>query len=854
MELKKILQDWPGKSPSDENSISHPAVYHMIDVGAVLDQLLAREGFERPLHQALCFLGILHDLGKIGEQFRAMLLEGQTQADRHWQVSMAWFDHFDKAYFEKRLGSDEYLRYLLYAAVAGHHGGPPQSSAREWGRMVKNAGEEAGDAVGIVIEAIGSLFPEACLNELREDLEEAGGDWRISASSLSWWYSGVISVADWIGSNTEWFPAVAPGPGIAEYWDQARKRSDVALQACGLLAARPASMPADKLFSFDTHTPMQQQAVEIVLPGSQVLAIVEDATGSGKTEAGLMLALRMMQSGRADGVFFALPTMATANAMFDRMLAMGKMFEGAPSLALSHSRSGMDDRFRQIIGRRRREPDQQISCADWFADGKRKALLAQLGVGTIDQALLGVLPTRYCSLRLYALSRRILVVDEAHDYDPYMQRELEALLEFQAMLGGSAILMTATLPVGMRKKLVAAFMRGADLPPVSAESAAFPQLSIFGETIQEVAVAESGKRSVAVRRLGSLDEAIDLLVGQVAAGAACAFVRNSVDEAIAAMQALQARGVEVRLHHARFALCDRLENETRILGVYGKTGVGRAGTVVVGTQVLEQSLDIDFDVMVSDLAPIGALIQRAGRLWRHMRIRPASDRPVSEPVLHVLSPDPAQVEDADWSKEILGTGWFVYPVPVQWRTAKVLFDAGVIETPGNLRHLIEAVEDESATVLPSALDKAEYERLGNSTSERQLANLNILKPYEDFRGADQVFNDTTYPTRLGSEQVILVLARENDGRLCPWATDEDEDRAWVLSEVSISRRRWEASGGVDQETPLIKAVCDGWPAWKEGRYFVCPVAEGARVAEHLQYDVSIGFDFDSGRNEGDTCI
>ena len=841
--------DWPGKSADTEGGIPHPAVYHMLDVAAVADRLVRREGFDEPTCRALVLLAALHDLGKIGARFRAMIEQCETQGDRHWQVSMAWFAHFDRDVLGPLLGGGEFARFALYAAAAGHHGGPPEPADMQgganWQRMVRQAGPEAETDARHVIQAFSALWPKAGLEALEFDLEDAGGDWRRCTPILSRWFAGLVSTADWIGSNTEWFPATARGPDIAGYFNIARKQANDALQGSGLGSASPSRRDASTLFAFDVLSPMQRAALDTRLPDGPALAVIEDATGSGKTEAALMLAQRMMQAGKGDGLFFALPTMATANAMFTRLEALGAMFDGQPSLALAHSRAQFHDGFRALVGRARGEPDE-MSCADWFADGRRKALLAHVGIGTIDQALLAVLPTRYFALRLYALSRKILIVDEAHDYDPYMQAQLQRLLTFHAMLGGSAILMTATLPRGMRACFAGAFQAGASRDKVPGLPDAYPQLAVIGETARatQVAPVPATVRGVAVRRLETVDTALDMLIQAAAKGAACAFIRNSVDEAIAAFHALQEHGVDAMLHHARFALCDRLANEDRVLSTFGKAAPAEArrGKVIVGTQVLESSLDLDFDVMVSDLAPIGALIQRAGRLWRHQR-----ERPVEGPRLHVLSPDPDEVTDADWSRDLLGRGWFIYPATVQWRTARALFAAGRIDAPDGLRALIEAADGETAPEVPPVLFQAEIEQFGKEKAERTHAFQNLLDPDADYMGDRNIWSDEAFPTRLGPEQVTLVLARRQDGTLKPHAPVEDGDvaRAWALSEVSLAKHRWDRTEGVDQSAPDIAAARKDWKAWKAGKYHICPIEGDGTICNDVSYSAREGLSLSS---------
>lgn len=827
---------WPGKSPTEGSDLCHSAVYHMLDVGAVFERLVGDAGFGKPLRQALTFLATLHDLGKIGAEFCAAIETDQIQAYRHWELTEAWLLHFDGAVFAPRLGGKPRVREQLYAAIAGHHGQPPQQTEKS-ARMRARAGNNAERDARATVEAIAVLFPEMSLEGLEVRYAKTDS-WDRASSSLSWWLAGFTTVADWIGSNTDWFPAHPPDLSVEAYWPVAQAHAERAAAASGLAAAAVSQRPTDGLFALGPPRPMQKAVLEADLPAGQTLALIEDATGSGKTEAALMLAHRMMRAGKGDGLFFALPTMATANAMFGRLRDMRALFDGDPSLALAHGRAALHDGFREIVGRRDGEPDA-IACSEWLADGRRKALLADIGVGTIDQALLGVLPTRFFALRLYALSRRILIVDEAHDYDPYMQQELEQLLTFHAMFGGSAILMTATLPEGMRDAFVKAFAKGAKRTPMGLGTS-YPQLSVVGEAAvsQTVEPVPATRREVGVERVGSLEAALDLLVEAAARGAACAFVRNSVDEAIAAVEALQVRGVDVMLHHARFALTDRLANEQVVLSRFGREGDGRAGAVIVGTQVLEQSLDIDFDIMVSDLAPIGALIQRAGRLWRHMDLRPETVRPESGPTLHVLSPDPDRVANAKWSFDLLGRGAHVYFLDDQWRTARVLFEAGMISAPNGLKVLIEAVHGEDRIDLPDPLKPAEMEHLGGGQGERQLAKLNVLEPFADYGSVEGVGSGEDFPTRLGEEQVALVLARRTPAGLVPWAEGEASQRTWALSEVMLSRRRWQAAGGVDQSAPEIFAAKADWPKWRResDSVILCPVGDDGAVADDLRYD------------------
>ena len=814
--------NWPGKSAVAEGLPEHPAVYHMLDVAAVAEVLIAPFDLPKPLSEALILLTALHDLGKIGEPFRAMLREGRVQPWRHWQITEALLRHQDAA-MELQLGSRWQRRFLLYAAAAGHHGKPPSLSETDLHRALHVCGAVAVHDAGAVISDLCALWPDASLADLGKE----------QAVALSWWLPGLVTAADWIGSNTCWFPAVAAGPSAAEYLVATRERAVKAVRSAGMQGVGLADRT---LFDFALR-PMQKACAEISLPDGPTLAVIEDETGAGKTEAALILAQRMMAAGKGRGLFFALPTMATADAMFARAAdVVGRMFTSAPSVTLAHGRSTLSEKFREILNAAPGESDD-ITCSPWLAETRRKALLADVGVGTVDQALLAALPTRFNTLRHFGLSSKILIVDEVHEIgQPYMAEVLEQVLRLHRGAGGSAILLTATLPLELRQRLLAVY-------DGKAKNSLYPALSLSsGASKTDLPQATGARGPVRVERLGGMAEAVLLLADRARQGAACAWVRNAVDDAIAAVHALRDAGVEAELLHARFALTDRKRIEGAALDRFGKDGQGRAGKVLVATQVIESSLDLDFDVMVSDLAPMAALVQRAGRLWRHMALRPQTDRPVPAPVLHVVSPDPAQVTDAQWLNGVLDRGAFVYPHDLQWRTADHLFRVGEIVAPSGLRSLIEAVHGEGLPPVPEPLDPAQTERVGTDAAKSAHAWGTMIRLAEGYRDGGQAADDADYPTRLGIPQRVLRLARCGAGGLTPWAEGRD---GWALSEVTASRTRLDALPLPDQTAPEIAALMVDWPEWKRAETRICPVGEGGLICEGLRYDADLGLLFSS---------
>ncbi len=652
-------------------------------------------------------------------------------------------------------------------------------------------------------------------------------------NALTWWFAGFTVVADWIGSARQWFPTVeaSSNTDLAAYWQQTCAQAERAVREAGLVPAPVAAATGmQALFPDRDPRPLQRWAEFVTLPEEPCLFVIEDATGSGKTEAALVLSHRLMCAGRADGLFVALPTMATANAMYGRLSeAYARLFlsSSRASLVLAHGRRALNDAFTDSIldgatadagALIADDPDQPVAaqCAAWIADNRRKTFLAQVGVGTIDQALLAVLPSRHSPLRLLGLSQRVLVVDEAHAYDAYVSAELARLLEFHAAMGGSAIVLSATLTAQQRADLCRAFRAGlgCDDDREPAETAPYPAATTVSATSSEtqaVELATGLARSVAVERVASTDAAADAVIAAAFAGGAVAWIRNTVDDAIEATELLRAHGLDPLLFHARFAMGDRLAVEQEVLRLFGppSTPAERAGRVLVATQVVEQSLDVDFDLLVSDIAPADLIVQRTGRLWRHPWRN--DTRPVPGPRLLLLAPEPVADPPANWIGDAKAR--FVYANPaVLWRSAQALLSVGSIVTPDNIRALVEAAYDETNT--PPHLEPATFRAEGKEGAARGVAGQNVLtfeQPYD--RAAGLWEPDDHTPTRLGEPQVTLRLARRVNGPLAPWCDDPTAFHAWCLSEVSVRASR--VSGVVeDPETAAsLAALRAQWSRW-----------------------------------------
>jgi CRISPR-associated endonuclease/helicase Cas3 len=452
----------------------------------------------------------------------------------------------------------------------------------------------------------------------------------------SWRLAGLAVLADWLGSNSHHFLYQVKPQAVHEYWSEvASPRAEDAVREAGLRAPEVSEWKGPKrLFpDFAELTPLQGYAATVQFATEPQLFLLEDVTGAGKTEAALILVHRLMAEGRATGVYFALPTMATANQMYGRV---GKVYrrlylaQASPSLILAHGARRLVDDFRQSVlqpgeqareqNHRLDEPTASAQCSAWLAGNNKKALLADVGVGTIDQALLGVLPVRHQSLRLLGLSSKVLVVDEVHAFDAYVITLLERLIEAHSQQGGSVILLSATVPAFLRVKLISAYQKGRGVASQTlSEDLRYPLATQAGGKAGVRAEACGTRpqltRRVQVACIHREQEIVELVVRESRAGRSFCWIRNTVEDARRAYELLLPKLSKecLRLFHSRFAMGDRLDIEDEVIRTFGaqSTATSRRGQVLVATQVVEQSLDLDFDGMATDLAPIDLVIQRA---------------------------------------------------------------------------------------------------------------------------------------------------------------------------------------------------------------------------------------------------
>lgn len=637
-------------------------VEHSADVAAVLESILLLPTFmDRLSHLAgrrlrdvdvsrLAALAFLHDIGKANRGFRSRFHEGVRGAG-HIQP-MAWLlRHADAMVLQERLAQSLHMETWadwlpegalpLLDAVFAHHGRPWQTEGLPDHSGYWRAGADMDPVADLV--AIGDALPRWFPTAFREapPLPER--------PAFHHAFAGLLMLADWLGSDRAWFPLVATDQ--ADRMVFARRRAANAIVEVGLnvesLRGRVRAAAPSFAMLFGVATPRQ---IQEYAPVPQARAVILEAeTGSGKTEAALWRFLHLFHAGAVDGLYFALPTRVAATQVFHRVLRFCDRAFGndRPAVVLAVPGQQMADGVRGHP-----LPDFGFAWDDdvayerdrtrWAAEHPKRFLAAHIAVGTIDQALLGAIQVRHAHMRSAALLRQLLVVDEVHASDRYMERLLCGLLRGHLQAGGHALLLSATLGAGMRARLL-----GTPLPmPEAAAQVSYPALS-WAEERQErrLVVASEGEKSVAMTLVAALDDPAAIAAQAIAAaraGARVLIIRNTVGAAIATQLALEAADPDARhlfkvagvatLHHGRFAAEDRRLLDDAVERLLGRNGI-TFGAVIAGTQTLEVSLDLDADLLLTDLCPADVLLQRIGRLHRHARGRPAGFETPSVTVL-----------------------------------------------------------------------------------------------------------------------------------------------------------------------------------------------------------------------------
>lgn len=775
--MEQYYRYW-GKTEKD-GSRYHLLPYHCLDVAAVAaawwDASLAiRRAFqqgsdlpEKQLRAWVLFFIALHDYGKLEIRFQhkvphvwRLLYPGAAtfQANlpsvyeqknyHHGDGGLYWYfrdqaenSSAESFSFEAALEDadkpDHWKPWL--EAVTGHHGRLwegitpdtplPVTCDKRFAAIDRTARREW-------LQALENLFLAPAGLSLAEDPPHCP---RI-------FLAGFCSVADWIGSRSdaENFRYCQEQQKLFTYF-QERYENDApeVLKLAGVIGHTHKYTGIQRLLKPEDTPRMVQNKVD-ALPLEAALTIIEAPTGSGKTEAALAHAWRLVAAGLADSIVFALPTQATANAMLGRLRRIAPLvFDDNPNLLLAHGMARFNDEFISIkqatIEGYSAEEDGWAQCSQWLAESRKRVFLGQVGVCTVDQVLISVLPVRHRFVRGFGVGRSVLIIDEVHAYDTYMYGLLEAVLSQQKEAGGSAILLSATLPERQREQLCKAW--GAKLTG-DGEKTQYPlitQVDIAGATPFKLDKADMPDvRTVKVEPVPcdsmTPDETLlRRIIASAEFGAQVGVICNLVDVAQRLARRLRSMtALPVDLFHARYCYSHRQRKEKRAIMRFGPRGKRRTGRILVATQVVEQSLDLDFDWIITQLCPVDLLFQRLGRLHRHDR---TGRRPVGfeTPLCTVLLP----------TGKDYGLHGFIYKnTRLLWRTMEMLTGTryGKIAFPDAYRTWIERVyRAEAWENEPVEITEAYESFAGEVESvKRSLAHQML----ERARGRMNPFNDT----------------------------------------------------------------------------------------------------------------
>jgi CRISPR-associated endonuclease/helicase Cas3 len=665
------LNDFWGKLkavPGDESPNYLPLTHHCLDVATVFRHLVDLPAYQHCLTtmagtkltpaqlDRLAVLALLHDFGKANLGFQnkpfdlnapraghvyetAPLLNVEHLADKlvqslNWGELSSWFKEQDalKAYF---------------FAILSHHGRPIHEEGlgtnaqnyyqakKHW--WISDSQRDPFHAIAELMVMARNAFPAAFAEAI---------PLIPNSPRLQHRFAGLLMLADWLGSHDAFFPI---DNGKADRLQLAPNAAARILHAVGLdvqssqQALQNQSWQFEPLFGFPPH-PLQQALDQLPTHDhAHRLLIAEAETGSGKTEAALIRFFRLFAAGVVDGLYFALPTRVAARELYERTrVQVQRAFPDAatrPMVLLAVPGYAKVDGIEVKL-----LPDRSEKCSDergqqiqertWAAEHPKRFLAATIAVGTIDQALLSALQTPHAHLRSICLDRQLLVVDEVHASDPYMRHLLTELLRHH-LLNSHALLLSATLgAVAQDAFLATASAKRFDSSLELALNTPYPALTNSeGERLPLASVSTKTK-SVAVECVPSLSDPsalVSTIRQALSQGARILVVLNTVGRALALQRAVEdvvptkslfhCRDV-ITPHHGRYSPADRELLDASVSQRLGKASAP-GPLLLIGTQTLEQSLDIDADLLITDLCPMDVLLQRIGRLHRHQRERPA---------------------------------------------------------------------------------------------------------------------------------------------------------------------------------------------------------------------------------------
>ncbi|NJP29369.1 CRISPR-associated helicase Cas3', partial [Microbispora sp. SCL1-1] len=756
----------------------------------------------------------IHDCGKATPAFQQMD-EAAARAVR--QAGLTWMSTGRQRWRHDRAGgklirdvlgeagwADDHISWI-WPLIAGHHGKFPSSGSLI--EPVRARGHLHGKGPGWcrVQSAVVEVFTRQLGFEGLKEVQPL----RVPSRADQLHLSGLVVMADWIASDERHFPGIDDLRDVS--LTVSRGRAAKAWEKLGLRGGWGAlTVPGNEMFQDRFgHGPRLSQVMvmdAVRRMGGPGLVIVEAPMGEGKTKTALLAAEILAARFGADGVFVGMPTQATSDPIFSQVREWaGKVAPGLESqVALLHGKRRFNREWQALLEEVGDSPDdiygtvdedalygmssfdigevlERRAPAEWFL-GSKRGLLTPLVVGTIDQLLFAATRTKHVMLRMAGLVGKVVILDEVHAADVYMSQFLLEGLRWLGQARVPVVLLSATLPPAQRRALVDAYLAGAassedppalDLPApggypnvtavwledtgpqrlVEHCSSWRDDLSVRIEVLSEPSLAASAPD------MGT-DAVVTLLADRLDDGGCALVIRNTVDRAQQTYQALRAHfGDDVLLLHGRLHAAHRADRTETALARLGPSTELRPRTILVATQLAEQSFDVDADILVTDLAPIDLLLQRIGRLHRHNDIpRPAK---VREPCVVITGFD-ALGTGAPW---ILPASEAIYGRYLLLRTAALVSATGTSswDIPGEVPTLVAAVYG-NRPVVPEAWAKAEREAFAKWDSDEKAradsAQKFLLTRFREHENT--TLEGLHYAETKGPDEIVQAIVRDGE--------------------------------------------------------------------------------------------
>lgn len=824
-ELKLII------AKSDyENSKWLPFWIHEKDTANVMEYLLHSRYQELSDLCALSFddlkktgmlLAYLHDIGKITPLFQAKILEslpGRRTIFEHYGVKIPEYCKFINKKNSHHTKCGEAILVAMgfpndFSSIIGAHHGMPAENVKNhiesYPQHFYGIPKECDFWRALYKEWISFAFESVGVSDVSE-IPKLNKRTQVLLS-------GLLIMSDWMASDQLKFDLIEEDMILSEN----EYPKDRFVNACEMLSLPDVWKPGqerifeedfEKRFEFSMNE-IQRVVIEtaenVNSPG---LFILEAPMGIGKTEAALSIAEILASKFEKTGLFFGLPTQATANGIFERVVQWAEVQSGEAfhSINLAHGNAELNPLFLNIHKSIPQidedgEEDSGLVVHSFFS-GNKQSLLSDFVVGTVDRLLMATLKKKHAMLLHLGLSQKVVIVDECHAYDAYMNKYLDTALAWLHEYGVPVILLSATLPADRRTGLINAYLRHSGNESELAETT-YPRLTYTNDDkVNSISLSvTSSNKSVQIIS-GDDDTVIDEINCAVKSGSCVGVICNTVSRAQHFAELVRkAKEAKVILYHAQFVISDRLEKEDELKKAAGKSSdfAERRGIVVVGTQVLEQSLDIDFDLLITDLCPMDLLLQRIGRLHRHSDRQGRSQR-YEDPMCIVLGLDELNEASAN-----IYTKWLLL------RTRKLL--PREINIPEDIDSLVSTTYREVEPNGEEEQSAFSAYKLLIEQKEQKAKSFLMSEPRESRRHND--LHDWLKNSVSGNENKalaavrdgissieVIVLVKYSDGMLglLPW---ESNDTRYTQN---ICPREEDCKLIAQQKLRLPTAFCQMW--------------------------------------------